>query len=57
MLILTRRLNEVLCVGPDITIEILCIHGGQVRLGIKAPKDVSVDRREVRARKEAEKAL
>lgn len=56
MLILTRRVNETLCIGPDVQVEILGIKGCQVRLGIRAPKEISVDRAEIRARKDAEKA-
>jgi carbon storage regulator len=51
---LTRRPNEVICIGPDIQVRVLGIKGIQVRLAVSAPKEVSVDRAEVRARKEAE---
>lgn len=47
MLILTRRLNEALMVGNDVTVTVLGIKGGQVRLGIEAPKAVPVHREEV----------
>ena len=57
MLILTRRPGETLCIGDDVEITVISFKGNQVRIGITAPKEVSVDRREVRARKEAEKAL
>ena len=57
MLILTRRPGEILCIGDDIEVTVISFKGNQVRIGITAPKEVSVDRREVRARKEAEKAL
>jgi len=57
MLILTRRPGEILCIGDDIEVTVISLKGNQVRIGITAPKEVSVDRREVRARKEAEKAL
>lgn len=56
MLILTRKVGEILCIGPDVQVEILAVHGFQVRVGIRAPKEVSVDRAEIRARKDAEKA-
>src|SRR4051794_16149394 len=56
MLILTRRRDETLCIGPDVTITVLGIRGQQVRLGIRAPKAVVVDREEVHARKEREAA-
>jgi carbon storage regulator len=56
MLILTRRPNESLVIGQNITITVLGIHGNQVRLGIEAPKDVVVDRAEVHHRKLREAA-
>jgi carbon storage regulator len=54
MLILTRRPDEALVIGPDIRITVLGIRGNQVRLGIDAPKDVIVDREEVHQRKQRE---
>jgi carbon storage regulator len=56
MLILSRRPDETLCIGADIRITVLGIKGQQVRLGIDAPKHVSVDREEVHARKQREAA-
>ena len=47
MLILTRRIGESLKVGDDISITVLGIKGSQVRIGINAPKDVTVHREEV----------
>ena len=47
MLILLRRVYETVIVGDDITVTILGIEDGRVRLGIHAPKDVSVHREEV----------
>lgn len=47
MLILTRRLNETVMIGDDTTVTVLGVKGGQVRLGINAPKDVAVHREEV----------
>ena len=46
MLILTRRVGEALMIGDDITITVLGTKGNQVRLGVSAPKDVSVHREE-----------
>lgn len=47
MLILTRRIGEVLRIGDDVSITVLGIKGNQVRLGIDAPKDVAVHREEI----------
>ncbi|AHF68719.1 carbon storage regulator [Pseudomonas cichorii JBC1] len=51
MLILTRKLGETLCIGEDITVTVIGVHGMQVRIGISAPKDVPVDREEIAIRK------
>ena len=50
MLILTRRVGEMVCIGPNITVTVVGVQGGQVRLGFAAPADMRVDREEVRAR-------
>lgn len=50
MLVLTRRHGEGVTIGPDIRVVVLSIKGGQVRLGIDAPKNVEVHRDEVHAR-------
>ena len=47
MLILTRKIGELIKIGDDITVRILDVHGSQVRIGIKAPKEVAVHREEV----------
>lgn len=47
MLILTRKVGEVLVIGDDVEVTVLGVRGQQVRLGIKAPKDVSVHRQEI----------
>ncbi len=51
MLVLTRRLGETLVIGDNVRITVLGINGNQIKVGIDAPKDVSVDREEVRLRK------
>ncbi len=57
MLILTRHLGETIVIGDDIHITVLGIQGGQIRLGINAPKDLSVHRLEVYHRIQNEKTL
>ena len=52
MLILTRRMGETILIGDDVAVTILGVNGSQVRIGVKAPKDVAVDREEVRRRKD-----
>lgn len=47
MLILTRRVGETLMIGDDVKITILKVSGNQIRIGVEAPKDVSVHREEV----------
>jgi carbon storage regulator len=47
MLILTRRVGESLMVGDDVTITVLGVKGNQVRVGVKAPKEVAVHREEI----------
>lgn len=47
MLVLSRKRDEVICIGDDITITVVDIRGDKVRLGIKAPRDVPVHRKEV----------
>ena len=47
MLILTRKIGETLVIGDDVTLTILGIKGNQIRVGINAPKDVSIHREEV----------
>lgn len=59
MLILTRKVNETLMVGDDVSVTVLGIKGGQIRIGINAPREVGVHRQEVyekilQERKEAE---
>lgn len=55
MLILTRRVGETLMVGDDVTVTVLGVKGNQVRIGVNAPKAVSVHREEIYMRIQAEK--
>jgi len=47
MLILSRKQGEQLRIGEDITITVLQVRSGQVRIGINAPRDISVHREEI----------
>ena len=47
MLVLSRRMGESLIIADDIRLTILGISGGQVRLGIEAPKEISIHREEI----------
>ena len=53
MLILSRRIGESLVIGdnPTVTATVIHIHGNKVKLGITAPKEVPVDREEIRRMK------
>lgn len=47
MLILTRKLQEAIKIGNDIELTVLSIDGEQVKLGISAPKNIDIHRKEV----------
>lgn len=52
MLVLCRRTSESLLIGDEVVVTVLAVKGNQVRFGIAAPRDVSVDRQEVWERKQ-----
>ena len=56
MLVLSRQKNESIMIGDDIEITITDVRGDKVRLGITAPKNISVHRREVYETIQREKA-
>ena len=47
MLILTRKVGETLSIGDNIEVTVLEVRGGQVRVGVNAPRDVVVNRKEI----------
>ncbi|HIF18744.1 MAG TPA: carbon storage regulator [Cycloclasticus sp.] len=55
MLILTRKVGESLVIGDDVSIIVLGVKGNQVRIGIDAPKSVSVHREEIYTKIQDEK--
>ncbi len=51
MLVLTRKIGETVCIGPDCTVTIVGLRYDRVRLGFTAPDDLEIDRLEVRRSK------
>lgn len=56
MLILTRRIGETIRIGNDVRVTVLAIKGDQLRLGINAPRAVSLHREEIYERIQSERA-
>jgi carbon storage regulator len=50
MLVLSRRLGEQIVIGGEIQITVVAVQGNKVRIGIKAPPDIRVDREEISQR-------
>lgn len=51
MLVLIRKTGESIRIGEDVTLVVLNVQGNKVRLGVNAPRDMPVDREELRERK------
>ena len=47
MLILTRKVGEVIMIGEDIVVKVLGVRSGQVKIGIEAPRALPVHRQEI----------
>jgi carbon storage regulator len=56
MLVLTRRQSESLRIGDNVTITVLTVKHGQVRIGVDAPTSISVHREEIYQRIRAERS-
>lgn len=56
MLILTRKPGETLYIGDEVTVTVLGVVGNQVRFGIDAPRNIIIDRSEIRERRLAEQS-
>jgi len=54
MLVLSRRPLEAIIIDGDIKVTVLSVRGNQVRLGIEAPKDVTINREELEVTKQEE---
>lgn len=56
MLILTRRIGETIVIGDETNVTVLGVKGNQVRVGVDAPKDVSVHREEIQKKIELQRS-
>ena len=54
MLILTRGIDESIVIAGDITVTVYAVKGNQVRIGVDAPRTVTIDRLEIHERKQLE---
>ena len=56
MLVLSRHKDQQIMIGDDVTITVVAIRGDKVRLGIDAPKDVAIHRKEIWLKIQAQQA-
>lgn len=54
-LILTRNEGQTICIGDDVTLTVVTAHRGKAKININAPKEVAVDRLEIREKKDYDK--
>lgn len=54
MLVLSRKIQETIVIGENITVTLVDVRGDRVRIGVEAPREVIVDRGEVHDRKQNE---
>ena len=54
MLVLSRQEGESIMIGPDIEVCVIDVRGDKVKLGIRAPSDIQIDRREIYEQKRRE---
>lgn len=55
MLILTRRPGESIHIGKDVVVTLLGVHGNQARIGIQAPKEIDIQRDDIKKGKEPDR--
>lgn len=53
MLVLTRRLGETIVIDGEISITVVAVQGDRIRIGVTAPRNMTVDRQEVHERRTA----
>lgn len=54
MLVLSRKTHEEICIGSNIHVTVVAIQGGKVKIGIEAPREVPVHRKEVQQRRHSD---